>query len=338
MAEQQGTKPGARAALAAKATEQQRQASNRSRAAEAQDGEEGESRRDAGGLAAQAGAILRGESTGKKAQPRRADPDPEDDELPPDFTDGDEEDGAGQGGGAGAGDAGDYDDDDGAGDGAPGGKPASLDEAAKQLGMTRQEFNAIPVQVGAESMTLGELKARLPDLLKLDQNREQLEDARGTWELERISAYRNLNAIIDALPKNAHTAGMLNALERQHEQNRNRELQSLHFARPRWADATYATGAREKMTAIARDYGFTKAEVQGVMDHRQVLLLQDFAELREKVKASRDAARKVNEPDGSRSAGQGAARGGAVVNNGQRRVKATQEGIAQRAGAIVRRR
>jgi len=332
MAEQQGTKPSARATLAAKATAQERQASNKSRAAEAQQDIEGAGRpADAKGLAAQAAAILRGDSGTAPRKPAQSqpEPDPDDDELPPD-ADGDPDP-------DGQRDPGDDDDDDQA-DEQPAGKPASLDEAAKALGMTRQEFNAIPVSVGAESMTLGELKAKLPELLKLDASRERLEDDRGTWELERIASYRNLNAIIDALPKNAHTAGMLDALERQHEQTRNRELQSLHFARPRWADATYATGAREKMTAIARDYGFTRAEVQGVLDHRQVLLLQDFAELREKVKASRDAARKVNEPDGSRAAGQGPARGGAALNNGARRVKATQEGIAQRAGAILRKR
>ncbi|HSC79914.1 MAG TPA: hypothetical protein VLC08_06155 [Chitinolyticbacter sp.] len=343
MAEREGTKGGARAALNQKVTEQA-QASNRDRAARArQELDDVEAKPgDATGLAAMAGAILRGESPGQKAKRGQADPDPEDDEIPPDQAEGDDD----QAGKRGP-DDGDPDDDDqgdpdeeGDEDDAGQDKPATLDEAAKRLGMTRQEFNAIPVQVGAQSMTLGELKAKLPELLKLDQSREQLEDDRGTWELERIASYRNINAIIDALPKNAHTAGMLRELERQHENERNRELESLHFARPRWADPTYATGARDKIAKMAADYGITRAEINALMDHRHVLLAQDFAELREKVKASREAARKVNEPDGSRAKGQGPARGDAGTTNGssRTRVKPTQEGLAQRAGAILRNR
>src|SRR6478736_3832846 len=169
MAEQQGTKPSARATLAAKATAQERQASNKSRAAEAQQDIEGAGRpADAKGLAAQAAAILRGDSGTAPRKPAQSqpEPDPDDDELPPD-ADGDPDP-------DGQRDPGDDDDDDQA-DEQPAGKPASLDEAAKALGMTRQEFNAIPVSVGAESMTLGELKAKLPELLKLDASRERLE-------------------------------------------------------------------------------------------------------------------------------------------------------------------
>jgi hypothetical protein len=167
-----------------------------------------------------------------------------------------------------------------------------------------------------------------------------LEDDRGQWELERVGAYRNLQALIDQLPRNAMTQGLLRQMEAQHESSRERELESLHFARPRWSDPAYATGARQKMTALAREYGFTQVEVASVMDHRQVLLLQDYAELREKVKSSRDMARKVNEPDGSRNAGQGAparASRGDQSSNG-RRTKDTQAVIASRVGAMLRKR
>ena len=302
--------------------------------------DDGPKTRDQRGLAAQAAAIIAGKPDPLKTRrPAQADPDPDPDEG----DEGTDEDLQQQRGQAGEGpeldeegEEGEEGDGDGSAD--PDGKPASLDDVAKRLGMTRQELNSIPVQIGAESMTLGELKAKLPELVKLDQSREELDDERGTWELERIGSYRNLQAIIDQLPKNPQTVGMLRQLDAQHERNRERELENLHFARPRWADPTYATGARAKMTAVAKEYGFTAVEVGSVMDHRQVLLLQDYAELREKVKASRDSARKVNEPDGSRNQGQGPARGGAAQPGNRPRTKDTQAQTAAKVGAIMRRR
>jgi hypothetical protein len=233
----------------------------------------------------------------------------------------------------------DDDDEDPDGDDAGPGPVANLDDAAKRLGMTRQEFNAIPVQVGGASLTLGELKAKLPELLKLDARAAELDDARGGWELERVASYRNIHAILDALPRGAVNPQVLHTLQRQHEETRTHELEALHFARPKWADATYSTGAREAIATMAKDYGFSRAEINGLMDHRMVLLAQDYAELRAKVKESRDSARKVNEPGANRPTGQaGAARGGAVPANNGARSKDTRDGLAQRAGAIMRRR
>ena len=225
--------------------------------------------------------------------------------------------------------------DDGDGGDAP---PASLDDVAKRLGMTRQEFNAIPVQVGGDTLTLGELKAKLPELARLDKDREALDDERGNWELERVASYRNINAIVDQLPRGAITQGVLRQLEQQHENTRNRELENLHFARPRWADPTYSEGARQKILAVAKSYGFSRVEIEGLMDHRFILWAQDDAELREKVKQSRDAARKVNEPSLSRANGQGAARGATDATYTRPRPKQSQAERIAAVGALMRRR
>jgi len=286
-----------------------------------------------GNLAAQAAALIAGKAEAEPPAP----PGEDFDDSDPADIEGDED----APGKAPAGDeAGDEDDGDAGRE--EHGQLLTVDDAAKRLGLTRQEFNALQVQVGADSMTLGELKAKLPELMKLDSGRAELDDARGTWELERIASYRNLSAIIDALPKNAFTAGLLRQLEAQHETNRTRELESLHFARPRWSDPNYATAARGKILAVAKEYGFSRTEVEGLMDHRQVLLVQDFADLREKVRSSRDQARKLSEGGAERPSGQkGAASAAASSGNGsgmRRAQKPTQETIARNAGAIMRRR
>lgn len=295
-----------------------------------------------GNLAARAAALIAGQAdpgAGKEEGEREEDPDTEDapagDESSHDPADTNDPD---------APDQGEESEDEGADENQ---LPLTLDDAQKRLGMTKQEFNALEVKVGADTMTLGELKNRLPEVVKLDKAREEFEDERGSWELQRIGTYRNLHAIIDAIPKNPHTAGLLRQLERQHEETRTRELETLHFARPRWQDANYAATAKSKIVAMCADYGISRAEVEGLLDHRHLLLAQDFAELREKVRASREQAKKVNEPSGARPNGQGAPARRDQRENGAnprsntgagRREKPTQESVARRVGAIMRKR
>lgn len=230
------------------------------------------------------------------------------------------------------------------GEGSQAAQVSTIDDAAKALGLSRSEFNALEVKVGNETMTLGELKAKLPEVLKLDKSRTEFDDARGQWELERIASYRNIHAIVDAIPKTAQTAELLRQLESRHQEIRQRELETLHFARPQWSDPHYATAAREKILAIGKEYGFSRAEIDALMDHRQVLLVQDFADLRDKVRASRDTARKLAEPSGARPSGQAGAAGRDVSpsSNGsgrdRRPHKLTREATAAHAGAILRKR
>lgn len=285
--------------------------------------------RDSGSLAARAAALIAGQAEPPARKPKEP---PQDDQA-----DDDEE----EAGDATTGDGDEdieADEDEQAADDAP---VKTIDDAAKQLGLSRKEFNELEVNVRGETMTIGDLKSRMHEVLTLDKARDELDDERGKWELERIASYRNLNAIVDALPRNAQTQGLLKQLEQQHESTRARELENLHFARPKWADTAYATAARQKITALAREYGFSVAEVNGLMDHRQVLLVQDYAELRDKVKASREAARKVHEPTGERPSGQGAAARGAAghsANGSGRRIKESQSTLAARAGALLRRK
>lgn len=266
---------------------------------------------------------------GQGLGPSAGDDDPRDREPGRDGGPGDDDggdDGADEGEPAGA-DEGELAD-EGAGD-----VPTSLDDAARRLNMTRQELNKLPVQVGDQTMTLGELKAKLPELLKVGADREKLSDERGEWELEKVSAHRNIRALVDMLPPQAVTPQVLRELNRQHETTRSRELEALHAARPQWADSTYATGQRDAMLKLAQRYGIGRAEVQSVMDHRQLLLLQDFAALTARVAAGKDAGRKVGEGAGEPKR---PAQGAPAEPTNSQRGKVTREDMARRVSRIIR--
>lgn len=212
-------------------------------------------------------------------------------------------------------------------------KPETLDAAAKALGLTRSEFNALPVQVGPHTLTLGELKAKLPELMKLDLSRAEVDDARGEVELRRVDTERRSRAMLDAVPP-----GALPLLEErvmyQHREQLRRESELLMSARPKWADQAYSSAERERMAGVGARYGFSKAEIGAMIDHRQVLLLQDFTALLEKVQAGKDAARKKlpgGDPLTARQVRTAATNGHAAGR------KPTQDEMASRVGRLLSR-
>lgn len=169
----------------------------------------------------------------------------------------------------------------------------SLDDIAKALGLSRTELNAVEVQIGPHKMSLGELKAKLPELVKLEDSRLEFEQRREVVELEQIDAHRRILALVDTIPRESIPPALLRHLEAQHLETRDREASLLMQARPQWQDPKYSTAEKEAMTKVGRRYGFSNAELASIVDHRQVLLLQDFSHAIARIDAAKLAARKV---------------------------------------------
>lgn len=209
-------------------------------------------------------------------------------------------------------------------------EPATLDDVAKRLGLSKSELNAVEVAVGHERMSLGELKAKLPELARLDKSRTEHDDAKSNWELQRIDSLRRIGAIVERFPPGSVPQPLLAAIEADHAHNRQRESDLLATARKEWSDPVYAATERKSMTALANRYGITAGEVGSIMDHRQVLLLQDFAALQAKFDAIKAQARRAETPD------IGAARTEGAPQSGPRRTN-TRADVAARVGALLRR-
>ena len=86
---------------------------------------------------------------------------------------------------------------------------------------------------------------------------------------------------------------LVHRVEAQHRETREREAELLVKARPQWRDPKYSASEKEAMVKIASRYGFSNAELASIMDHRQVLLLQDFAHTLARIDAAKQTARKV---------------------------------------------
>lgn len=180
----------------------------------------------------------------------------------------------------------------------------TLDDLAKHAGLTTADLNKLPVKLGAGvTLTLGEMKQRWSELVKLDETRAEFEQHREQQELEAIDAHRRIRAIVDAFPAGSVPPRVMERLEAQFSETVAREAELLHRARPEWRDAKYAAAQRTTMLALGKKYGFSPAELAGITDHRQVLLLQDFARELGRRDAAKEAARRV-EPGTDKRPGQ----------------------------------
>jgi hypothetical protein len=170
----------------------------------------------------------------------------------------------------------------------------SIDDLARALQVSTKELNKVVLKVGDQKLTLGELKAKLPMLAKLEQERAEFADQRQTTELEQIDAHRRIMAIIDSFPDRALPPAVLQRVNAQYEQNKRAQAELLTKARPQWGDAKYVESERPALVALGKRYGFSTAELGSIIDHRQILILQDFAHALARIDAAKGAGRRVD--------------------------------------------
>jgi hypothetical protein len=207
---------------------------------------------------------------------------------------------------------------------------------AKKLGVTNAELNKVEVAVGDARMTLGELKAKLPAVAKLEADRVEFAERTGAWELERIDQERRLLAVAEAIPPGVLPPAFTRALQERQRESLRREAHLLGRARPQWADPKYAEAQRTAIAETMRAYGFSDAELSAVADHRYVLAMQDFAKLKAEVAAARASAKRREASTVAGSGGQ--AQGSASGSSADARKGITRQAHAAEVARLLGRR
>jgi hypothetical protein len=212
-------------------------------------------------------------------------------------------------------------------------EPLTLDSVAERLELTNAELNKALVRVGPDTMTLGELKAKLPELAKLDESRAQLEERVGSWELQKIDAERQIMAVIDAFPPGSVPPAVFRAVEARHNQERQRQAALLVSARPGWGDPKVVETQRAAINKTMSKYGFSAAELATVVDHRYLLAMQDFAAAQDKLEKLKEAGQRRDSSGGRPPGNKPPASG-----NGQRPPASRRSEVAQRVAGIMGRK
>lgn len=186
--------------------------------------------------------------------------------------------------------------------------PETWDELADYLGLSKADLYKIAMPLGdGKTATLGELKDSLKRLQGFDAEREEWENARQAESLQGIDDRRRMAGILQRLAQLGQLPRDLNAqVEADHKAHLSREHDLLRRARPEWADPTKAEAARAQITDALREYGISAAEVGALDDHRFILAAQDFARMKLKLKAARDAARRAEQGQATGTVGRSA--------------------------------
>lgn len=170
----------------------------------------------------------------------------------------------------------------------------TLEDVAKALRLKPAELNRMEITVDGQRVRLGDLKAGWARVAKLDQERAEFDERVTATELEQIDAHRRIMAVLDEFPERSLPPAVLQRVNQRYEQTRHEEAALLTKARPAWGDAKYVESERGAMLDLAKRYGFSAAEIGSILDHRQILLLQDFAHATARIDAAKGAARKVD--------------------------------------------
>lgn len=176
---------------------------------------------------------------------------------------------------------------------------ARMQEAAKD----RQDFSTERSQV---RQALGVQIQRTEALIKAAQDQlmgdygqvtqQQLNELRvrdpGQYAAFMADYNQRVQAV-QSLMQQADAARQEQGRAAQQEQRATvqREMQKLVAARPEWRDPAKAAAATKAMQAVGKHFGFTEAEMNGIFDHRYMLVL-DLAAKQLHLQASSSATLK----------------------------------------------
>ena len=134
----------------------------------------------------------------------------------------------------------------------------------------------IPMPGDLGKVKLGELKDSYQQQAIREMEVQEIE-ARTLGHLEEI---KELATVLNAVPPE-----MIQQAQQQMQQNLEVERQLLVKAIPSFSDNAGLAAGREKILALAKDYGLER-DVASLTSHKAIKLMHDFAVLRDKVKAA----------------------------------------------------
>lgn len=147
---------------------------------------------------------------------------------------------------------------------------------------------------GPEPVTIGELKDAFKAGRDLDSERDQFEDWRVGSQNEILQARSEIEATVQELAREVPPEAMARATARARDAlaaQVERSKAQLTEWFPEWRDAQVKIRDRESFTKLMATYGFSSAEVGGVLDARLIKFGMDAMRLMDRYKRLREGER-----------------------------------------------
>lgn len=170
----------------------------------------------------------------------------------------------------------------------------AMDGLAERAGLTLEELFNVELPLGdeREPVTLGALKDKFTEMARVDDSRTLLDEQRTDFENQMIRSRQELRSIVQMLGPNVPPQ-LMQAAEASFRQNLDSERDALRAAKPEWKDPETFRAAQDEMLETITPYGYSRQDLDFVMDHRLVKLVYDYGQLQKRFKAAQATAKEI---------------------------------------------
>lgn len=170
---------------------------------------------------------------------------------------------------------------------------ADVNALAERAGIDAEALYAltVPLGDGREPVKLGDLKDKFQDLQRVDQTRTDLEQERSDFQNEMLRSRQELSEVLKLLPN--LPPELIAKAQQAHVSNLDNQRTELLALFPEWSDDSKYQSAQGEILAAVEEYGFGRADMDAVHDHRLTKLLHDFAKLKQRVAKANAKAKEL---------------------------------------------
>jgi hypothetical protein len=164
----------------------------------------------------------------------------------------------------------------------------TLAELAKFADLETRDLYGVEITVGKdETATLGELKDGYKELQKMRGDVAEFEDRKTNSQNEVMIAKRQIEQLVElGAATNSLHPQVLDKLQEIHADTVSRERRAVLGVMPEWSDEVTRAKDFGQMSDLLSKYGFSRQEVEGVLDHRLLKFARDMARRENQIKTA----------------------------------------------------
>lgn len=183
-----------------------------------------------------------------------------------------------------------------------------IEKLTKRLGLTPEQAYAIrvPMPDGAESLTIGELKDKVKDVVNLETRETQFDQRRSRQEGDLLRAQTEMRSLLAMLPKDAISPEMVERVRKQHDAKMGQERRLTLQVIPEWDDESTRETEIQSMSDFLQEHGFDDSFIATIVDHRALRFIRTMWQRDARIKkalANVKDTKRTGAPLGQRTSG-----------------------------------
>ena len=171
----------------------------------------------------------------------------------------------------------------------------SMDHIAGELEVDAKDLYEmeIPMGRGQEAISLGEMKDQYLEFKGKHERLLNVDLEESNLRASQVKAHGDLSNLMELLPQGALDERYMAEVKRQTSARAGIETQKLLEVLPDWANPISYKEAKNNMSSMVQEYGLTGKDLDNVMDHRWIIMINDLAKLKAERVQAQDDFRKV---------------------------------------------